>query len=97
MGPYTAKHIQEKTIDIVATALRIKRDEVLPDSHLQRDLSADSLDTLNIAERLEEEFDIEIPNEVAQEFMTVSAIVSGIAKLTDEAPNGDAQPADPPA
>ena len=86
MTSYTSDEIQEKVVAVVARALRLNAEEISADSHLLRDLSADSLDTLNIAEQLEEAFDVEIPNDVAQEFMTVQAIVAGIEKLTNSDP-----------
>ena len=82
MVQYSSKEIEEKVIDVVARALRVKPEDISLDSHLERDLSADSLDALNIAEHLEEEFGIEIPNEVAQDFMTIQAITSGVEQLT---------------
>jgi len=76
--------IQNTVIRIVAATLRLKPEAVSPDSHLEKDLGADSLDAIAIAEELEEQYHIEIPNEEVQNFQTIQAIVQGIEKLVPE-------------
>ena len=45
------------------------------DTNLMKDLEADSLDAVEIIMALEEEYDIEIPDEEAEKFQTVDDIV----------------------
>ena len=75
---------QDTVIRIVAATLRIKPDTVHLDSHLQKDLGADSLDAITIAEELEGQYDVEIPNEDMQNFLTIRTIVEGVDKLLAE-------------
>ena len=52
------------------------------ETNLIKDLEADSLDAVEIVMAIEEEFDIEIPDEKAEEFQTVSDLVKYIEKNT---------------
>ena len=65
---------------ILAEYLDIPADKIEPDAKLQ-DLGADSLGALEIIFRLEESFQIVVPNERATEFTTVRAICDGIESL----------------
>ncbi|MEG4964944.1 MULTISPECIES: acyl carrier protein [unclassified Microcoleus] len=53
--------------------------DVKPESHFANDLAADSLDTVELVMALEEEFDIEIPDEAAEGITTVQASVDFIS------------------
>lgn len=53
-----------KLRQIVSEQLEVEESEVTLDSHISNDLRADGLDTVELAAAIEEEFDIEIPNEV---------------------------------
>ncbi|MFO5438790.1 MAG: acyl carrier protein [Dolichospermum sp.] len=53
-------------------------DNVIPDASFIDDLGADSLDTVELVMALEEEFDIEIPDEAAEKITTVQAVVDYI-------------------
>ena len=76
--------ILDSVIGVVAAALRIKPETISADSHLEKDLGADSLDAINIVEKLEDQYGIEIPNEETQNFMTIRAIVQGLERLMAE-------------
>ena len=60
-------------------------DKVVPEASFANDLGADSLDTVELVMALEEAFDIEIPDEVAEEIDTVGKAVDHIAKATGAA------------
>ena len=79
--------IQDTVIGIVAAALRIKPETISADSHLEKDLGADSLDGIAITEKLEGHYGIEISNEQAQSFMTIRAIVEGLETLIADRPS----------
>jgi acyl carrier protein len=70
--------IEDAVKNIIATELRVDRNNLTPDTHLMRDLGADSLDALNIALRLEETFKIKIPDDAIPSFLTVKDIVAGV-------------------
>ena len=65
----------EKIQQIIVEQLDIEPDEITLESNLIKDLEADSLDAVEIVTAIEDEFDIEIPDEKAEEFTTVGSIV----------------------
>jgi acyl carrier protein len=69
-------NILERVIDIVAEELAVDRDEVTEDSSFIEDLGADSLDVVELVMAFEEEFDVEIPDEDAEDIRTVEDAVS---------------------
>jgi acyl carrier protein len=70
--------ILEKVQKIVATQLSVDEKEVVPSANFANDLGADSLDVVELVMALEEEFNIEIPDEAAETIATVEAAVSYI-------------------
>ena len=61
----------EKVKEVVVEQLDCNADEVKEDSRFIEDLGADSLDVVELVMALEEEFDIEIPDEDAEKIATV--------------------------
>ncbi|MGL4376860.1 MAG: acyl carrier protein [Microcoleaceae cyanobacterium] len=70
----------EKVKKIVAEQLEVDPDKVIPSATFAEDLGADSLDTVELVMALEEEFEIEIPDEAAEKIDTVQAAVDFIEK-----------------
>ena len=68
----------EKIRDIIVEVLNVDESEVSMESTFIDDLGADSLDVFQIIMGLEEEFDIEIPNEEAEKIVTVGDAVEQI-------------------
>ena len=68
----------EKLRKIIVEVLNVDENEVTMESTFIDDLGADSLDVFQIIMGLEEEFDIEIPNEEAEEIVTVADAVEQI-------------------
>lgn len=68
----------EKLQNIIAEVLNIDTDEITMESTFIDDLGADSLDVFQIIMGIEEEFDIEIPNEEAEKISTVADAVEQI-------------------
>lgn len=64
---------------IVKEQLEVELSEVKPEANFANDLGADSLDTVELVMALEEEFDIEIPDEAAEGITTVQASVDFIS------------------
>ena len=67
--------IEEKVKKIVAEQLGSGEDEISNESSFIDDLGADSLDTVELVMALEEEFDIEIPDDDAEKIATVQAAI----------------------
>ena len=63
--------IEERVKKIIVEQLGVKEDEVKSEASFVEDLGADSLDTVELVMALEEEFDIEIPDEDAEKLTTV--------------------------
>ena len=66
----------DKIKAIIAEQLGVDESEVEPETHLMKDLEADSLDAVEIIMAIEDEFDIEVPDEDAEKFQTVNDIIS---------------------
>ncbi len=63
--------VAERVSDIVAEQLGVDKEKVNPETHFINDLGADSLDTVELVMELEEEFDINIPDDAAEKIETV--------------------------
>ena len=63
--------IEERVKKIIVEQLGVKEEDVKPEASFVEDLGADSLDTVELVMALEEEFDIEIPDEEAEKITTV--------------------------
>ena len=68
----------EKLKKIIAEVLNVDPDEITMETTFQDDLGADSLDVYQIIMGIEEEFDIEIPAETAEQGTTVEDAVEMI-------------------
>ena len=62
---------EKRVKEIIVEQLGVKPDEVTNEASFVDDLGADSLDTVELVMALEEEFDIEIPDEDAEKIVTV--------------------------
>lgn len=77
--------VNEKVKSIIAEQLGVKPEEVTPQASFIEDLGADSLDTVELVMALEEEFEIEIPDEDAEKMATVGDAVKYIEeKIVDK-------------
>ncbi len=70
----------DKIKNIIVENLGVSPEEVKVDSLLSDDLGADSLDAVEISMAIEEEFGIDIPDEVLEKFKKVSDIVNFVDK-----------------
>ena len=68
----------EKVKSIVADQLDVEEEKVTAEASITEDLGADSLDVVDLVMYIEEEFDIEIPDEAVENIKTVGDIVSYI-------------------
>jgi len=69
-----------KVQKIVAEQLGVEENTVKPEASFAEDLGADSLDTVELVMALEEEFNVEIPDDAAEKILTVQAAVEYIEK-----------------
>ena len=67
--------IEESVKKIIVEQLGVKEEDVKPEASFVEDLGADSLDTVELVMALEEEFDIEIPDEEAEKITTVQSAI----------------------
>ena len=65
----------DKIKDIIVEQLSVDEADVTADTHLMKDLEADSLDAVEIIMAIEDEFEIEVPDEDAEKFQSVGDIV----------------------
>ncbi len=63
--------IEDKVKKIIAEKLSVDLEEVVPEASFVDDLGADSLDLVELIMSMEEEFDIDIPDEKAEKLLTV--------------------------
>lgn len=68
----------EKIVSIISEQLGIKESEITMDSAFVNDLGADSLEIVEMIMALEEEFDMEFPDEEAENIVTVGDAVNYI-------------------
>ena len=73
------ENIEQRVKKIVAEQLGVNEADVKNESSFVNDLGADSLDTVELVMALEEEFEIEIPDEDAEKITTVSQAISYIS------------------
>ena len=79
-GESKSKEITEKVRQIISEQLGVEEAEVTPKASFIDDLGADSLDTVELVMALEENFDIEIPDEDAEKIRTVQDAIDYIEK-----------------
>ena len=69
-------NIEQKVKNIIADQLGVGEDEIKPTSSFIEDLGADSLDTVELVMAMEEEFEVEIPDEEAENIKTVQDAIN---------------------
>jgi acyl carrier protein len=81
----TTSPVESQVIKIVSEQLGVTADKITAQSAFVEDLGADSLDTVELVMALEEEFDMEIPDEAAEKIKTVGDAIDYIKKQTQAA------------
>lgn len=79
------RSVEEKVKKIVTEQLSVTEEQITPTASFIADLGADSLGTVELALALEEEFDIDIPDEVAAKMITVQDAVNYITAHASQA------------
>ena len=70
----TAADMKKRIVEIIANQLGIDPADVTPQANVVDDLGADSLDVVELIMALEEEFNLEIPDEEAEKIKNVQDI-----------------------
>ncbi|NIQ88281.1 MAG: acyl carrier protein [Deltaproteobacteria bacterium] len=77
--------IKNRIVEIIANQLGIEEDDVTAEASVIDDLGADSLDVVELVMALEEEFDLEIPDEEAEKITSVQNIFDYMASALQAA------------
>ena len=75
-----ASPLERRIKEVITEQLGLEDDEVTPDASFMDDLGADSLDIVELIMALEEEFEIEIPDEEAEKLLSVQNVIEYIKK-----------------
>ena len=70
-----------KVQDILMNQLQITREQVTPGARIMADLGADSLDMVEIAMKAEEDFGFALPDDEAEQIVTVDDLYEAVGKL----------------
>ena len=70
--------VLEKVKAILAEQFDVEEDKITADTDLQEDLGADSLDDVDLLMSIEDEFEVEVPDEEIENIKTVGSLVSYI-------------------
>ncbi len=73
--------VKQKIVDILVDKLGIAPTEVTPEANLIKDLGIDSLDFAELIMEFEQEFNIRIPDNDAEQLQTVSEIVDYVTRM----------------
>ena len=73
--------VEDKMVDIIVEQLSVDKDKVVAGASFVDDLGADSLDLVELIMAMEEEFDVEIPDEEAEKIATVQDAIDFVNKL----------------
>lgn len=76
--------MDDRVREIIANELGVEMEKVSEDANFVEDLGADSLDTVELVMAFEEEFEIEIPDEDAEEMQTVSDAIDYLSEKSGE-------------
>jgi acyl carrier protein len=80
--------VEQRVVEIVCEHLAVQKDQVNRNTKFIEDIGADSLDIVELVMELEEEFDIQIPDDQAEKIKTVGEAVDFIEQATKNKPQG---------
>lgn len=76
----TALEIESRVKKVVCAALDVDEEKVHKNSHFINDIGADSLDNVELVMAFEEEFGVDIPDDMAEDIQTVQDAIAFISK-----------------
>ncbi len=74
--------LEERVTDIIVEQLGVSKEEIVKEASFIDDLGADSLDIVELVMAMEEEFDLEIPDEDAEKIQTIGDAISYVKDRT---------------
>ena len=77
--------VEERVRNIVCDQLAVEPDKVVKTASFVDDLGADSLDIVELVMTMEEEFDLDIPDEDAEKIKTVGDVISYVSSKASNA------------
>jgi acyl carrier protein len=77
--------VLDKVRDIIVEVIDIEREKIIPEASLRDDLKADSLASVEIIMALEDEFKIEIDEQLASSLTTVDELITAIETMRGSA------------
>ncbi|MCH7643486.1 MAG: acyl carrier protein [Myxococcales bacterium] len=72
--------LEDRVSAIIVEQLGVSKEELAPQASFIDDLGADSLDIVELVMAIEEEFDIEIPDDDAEKIQTIQDVVSYVKR-----------------
>ncbi len=76
----TTTEISEKVRNVLAGELKLKPEELQPEKRISEDLGADSIQRIELVMKLEEAFDIKIPDDDAMGLVTIQDAIDYVQK-----------------
>ena len=70
--------MEDRVKKIIAEQLSVSEEQITPEASFVDDLGADSLDTVELVMAIEEEFEIDIPDEEAEKIVTFQHVIAYI-------------------
>ena len=68
--------LEDRVTEIIVEQLGVAREDLSPEASFIDDLGADSLDIVELVMAMEEEFDVEIPDEDAEKIQTIGDAIA---------------------
>lgn len=75
--------VYDKVIEIIANQFDVERDSLSADTDFVEDLKADSLDVVELIMALEDEFEIEVPDDKLESVKTIGDVVGFLEEIVD--------------
>ncbi len=75
--------LEDRVIALIVEQLGVSEEEAVPQASFLDDLGADSLDIVELVMSLEEEFDIEIPDEDAEKIQNISDAITYVKERSE--------------
>lgn len=81
---HSRERVMQEVKQIVGEHMNIAPEQIQESSHLENDLGCDSLDVVEITMKIEEHFDITVPDDLGQQIQTIGSITDGVLQLLEQ-------------
>ena len=75
--------LEERVTEIIVEQLGVSKEELVPEASFIDDLGADSLDIVELVMAMEEEFDVEIPDDDAEKIQTIGDAIAYLKERSE--------------